>query len=94
MVYCNNRHLAVSAAGFVKEKLFTPAFQSSSDIEFEWHSQQLELIKQLVSFYRDGGVHTHPAYLVDSFIDICPMLCDWTSMVTILLANEGKNNFT
>jgi len=89
MVFCNNRQLAVSAAGFVNEKLFAPS-HTSSDMELEWHSQQFELIKQLVTFYKDGGVHTHPAYLVDSFIDICPMLRDWGSMVGILLDNESK----
>ncbi|KAF7639089.1 SCD domain-containing protein [Meloidogyne graminicola] len=87
MIYCNNRQLAVSAASFVKEKLFSPSPQSSSDMEFEWQSQ-IELIKQLVTFYKDGGVHYHPAYLVDSFIDICPMLRDWASMVSILIENE------
>nr|CAD2171791.1 unnamed protein product [Meloidogyne enterolobii] len=91
MVFCNNRQLAVSAAGFVNEKLFAPS-HTSSDMELEWHSQQFELIKQLVAFYKDGGVHTHPAYLVDSFIDICPMLRDWGSMVGILLDNETYND--
>lgn len=47
-----------------------------------------QLLKDLVAFFIDGDVHRHPAYLVDSLIDICPMLKDWHTMVDILLSDE------
>jgi hypothetical protein len=81
LVYCNNRQQAVAAAGFVSTKLFSPNLDGVQ-------ADNLQLLKDLVVFFREGQVHNHTAYLVDSFIDICPMLKDWGSMVNILLANE------
>jgi hypothetical protein len=85
LVYCNNRQLAVAASEFVIAKLFGRAMPGSEG-EFT-HNQQL--IKDLVAFYKDGKVHQHPSYLVDSFIDNCPILKDWPTMVHILLSNES-----
>uniref|UniRef100_A0A914I8W6 SCD domain-containing protein n=1 Tax=Globodera rostochiensis TaxID=31243 RepID=A0A914I8W6_GLORO len=92
LVYCNNRQLAVAAGEFVNAKLFSTAtdgsMMSSSTSILAPPVDNRQLIKDLVAFFIDGDVHRHPAYLVDSLIDICPMLKDWPTMVDILLSEE------
>ena len=89
MVYCNNRQQAVAAAQFVAIKFLSPGEEDSSSSDDPTVPDTHQLLKDLVSFYKDGQVHFHPAYLVDSFIDFCPLFKDWQSMIDILLSNEG-----
>uniref|UniRef100_A0A183C523 SCD domain-containing protein n=1 Tax=Globodera pallida TaxID=36090 RepID=A0A183C523_GLOPA len=92
LVYCNNRQLAAAAGEFVNAKLFSTStdasMMSSSTSILAPPVDNRQLIKDLVAFFIDGDVHRHPAYLVDSLIDICPMLKDWPTMVDILLSEE------
>ncbi|KAL3102248.1 hypothetical protein niasHS_003657 [Heterodera schachtii] len=92
LVYCNNRQLATAAGEFVNAKLFSTAADNSlltsSTSLLPPPAENRQLIKDLVTFFIDGAVHRHPAYLVDSLIDICPMLKDWSTMVDILLSDE------
>lgn len=91
LVYCNNRALATAAGEFLNAKVFLPNIENyqkegsnSSDL---WRIQSL---KDLATFYIEGELHTHSAYLVDSLIDTVPMLKDWQAMVDLLLMDESE----
>ncbi|KAL3117751.1 hypothetical protein niasHT_004880 [Heterodera trifolii] len=95
LVYCNNRQLATAAGEFVNAKLFSSAVDnsllSSSTSLLTPPADNHQLIKNLVTFFIDAAARHHPAYLVDSLIDICPMLKDWSTMVNILLSDESDH---
>lgn len=44
----------------------------------------------LLTFYIEGEVHSHPAYLVDALMDMAPFIKDWNTMVDILLSDYCK----
>lgn len=91
IVYCSNRTLAVAAGEFLNVKVFTTtataALNGSTSAASEANDVRQQLA-DLVTFYVEGAVHNHAAYLVDALIDINPMLKDWSTMIDMLLNDE------
>lgn len=86
IVYCTNRSLALAAGEFLHNKVFTTS-NTLKEIDLTETRQQLS---DLVTFYVEGDVHSHAAYLVDSLIDIMPILKDWSTMIDMLLNSDGR----
>ncbi|KAH7709190.1 Cohesin subunit SA-1 [Aphelenchoides avenae] len=84
-IYCSNRQLAVAAAEFINTKLFSTAQRRTGDVDMTPDNKQL--INDLLTFYIEGEVHSHPAYLVDALMDMAPFIKDWNTMVDILLSD-------
>ena len=69
IVYCNNRQLAVAAGEFIKIKLFSPQLDqtvntnANTTVSVSALADNRQLLKDLVTFFVEGQVHTHPSYL-------------------------------
>ncbi|GMT33576.1 hypothetical protein PFISCL1PPCAC_24873, partial [Pristionchus fissidentatus] len=79
-VYANHGGLARAAAEFLNCKVFQQADESKEN--------QYKLIKDLVTFFQEGEVHDHAAYLVDALIESNKMMKEWQIMVDLLLADD------
>ncbi|KAF8385012.1 scc-3 [Pristionchus pacificus] len=79
-VYANHGGLARAAAEFLNCKVFQ---QGDDSIE-----NQYKLIKDLVTFFQEGEVHDHAAYLVDALIESNRMMKEWQIMVDLLLLDD------
>lgn len=88
IVYCTNRSLALAAGEFLNTKVFTTSGNDNTVQNID-SNETRQQISDLVTFYVEGDVHSHAAYLVDALIDITPMLKDWPTMIDILLNDDG-----
>lgn len=89
IVYCTNRSLALAAGEFLNTKVFTTSGNNSSQEPVIDSNESRQQLSDLVTFYVEGDVHSHAAYLVDALIDITPILKDWPTMIDILLNDDG-----
>ncbi|GMR33490.1 hypothetical protein PMAYCL1PPCAC_03685, partial [Pristionchus mayeri] len=79
-VYANHGGLARAAAEFLNCKVFQQGDNSKEN--------QYKLIKDLVTFFQEGEVHDHAAYLVDALIESNKMMKEWQIMVDLLLEDD------
>ncbi|GMS89472.1 hypothetical protein PENTCL1PPCAC_11647 [Pristionchus entomophagus] len=79
-VYANHGGLARAAAEFLNCKVFQQGDESKEN--------QYKLIKDLVTFFQEGEVHDHAAYLVDALIESNKMMKEWQIMVDLLLQDD------
>lgn len=96
VVYCNNRALAIAAGEFLNARVFAATdfsqhYGDPNQISQLTAQESRQLITDLVTFYIEGAVHNHAAFLVDALIDTSPMLKDWQNQVDMLLSGEGGN---
>uniref|UniRef100_A0A915DTA0 Cohesin subunit SCC3/SA HEAT-repeats domain-containing protein n=1 Tax=Ditylenchus dipsaci TaxID=166011 RepID=A0A915DTA0_9BILA len=90
IVYCTNRALALAAGEFLNTKVFTQAnSQYDPQVAHLNVQESRQLLFDLVTFFIEGEVHNHAAFLVDALIDINPMLKDWPTMVDMLLNDDS-----
>jgi cohesin complex subunit SA-1/2 len=82
-VYCTNRPLAVAAGSFLNARVFQAEDEHGNRVE------NRVLIQNLVSFFIEGEVHNHAAYLVDALIETNSIIKDWPTMAEMLLADEA-----
>ncbi|KAI1723640.1 STAG domain-containing protein [Ditylenchus destructor] len=94
VVYCNNRALAIAAGEFLNARVFAATdfsqhYGDPNQINQLTAQESRQLITDLVTFYIEGAVHNHAAFLVDALIDTSPMLKDWQNQVDMLLSGEA-----
>lgn len=93
LVYSVNRGVAQAAAEFLNVRLFhlTDDAEISRTKRGKIRLPNTPLIRDLIQFFIESELHEHGAYLVDSFIDINPMVKDYECMTDLLLEEPGPN---
>lgn len=90
LVFVSNRGVAQAAGEFLSERYF----QVDDSAEYRSRrgkrlSPHTPLVRDLVQFFIESEFHEHATYLVDSLIDVHPMMKDWECMTDLLLEEPG-----
>ncbi|GAB6024214.1 hypothetical protein CHUAL_008913 [Chamberlinius hualienensis] len=92
LVYTSHRAVAQTAAEFLNKQIFTPNEDNFKGLKTKRGKKRrinTPLIRNLVQFFIDSELQEHCPYLVDSLIELNPMMKDWKCMTDLLLEEPG-----
>lgn len=84
LIYASSRQLAVAAALFLNTKVFKNPEKPTKTPS----AKNAPLLKDLVTFFLEGDLHSHGTYLIDAFFDSNPIVKDWATMCDLLLNDQ------